>query len=303
MSTATAPNTTPATQVPQKITTQVLSQIEKLKSGGLVLPSDYNVENAVQSAWLKLQTIQNKDQKPIIKNGQVDQSVVTLTSCANALHDYVIQGLNVAKNQAYFIVYGQALTCQRSYHGDMLVAARVNPGIAFAFDTIREGEKVTISKLATRRGPITTVNHEEIQFPRNPKIVGAYCGVYNADGECLGYTVMEMDRIKKSWSKSKTYQYSKPDKPTTHDEFPEEMALRTVIRHRCKSIISSSSDVLLLASVKRQDEDSIDAELDEAVAEHANAEVIALPIAESESVQEAVLVEEEQGKKEEGAPY
>jgi len=269
----------------QRVTNQVLEQISSLRQrGSITLPADYNVGNALNSAWLKLQTIVNKDSKPIIKAGQVDTSIVTLSSVVNALHDYVIQGLNVAKNQAYFIAYGNQLSCQRSYFGDMLLAERVMPGIVFDFDTIRKGETLVISKQIGKRGQVTTISHSEIAFPRDPEIVGAYCGVFTSDGECLGYDVFDMVRIKRSWCKSKTYKYSTKDKPSTHDEFPEEMSLRTVIRHRCKEIINSSNDSLLMESIIRQDVESVDGEIIEEAAEMANAEMLAIdPVADPET--------------------
>ena len=274
---ATTTDNAPAKQN-KAITAKVLDQISALvQRGDLVLPDDYNVGNALNSAWLKLQTINNKDQKPIILNGQIDTSIVTAVSVHNALFDYVIQGLNVSKNQAYFIVYGNALTCQRSYHGDMLLAKRVMPGITFFFDSIREGEKVKIQKSSCKLGIVNSLLIGDQDFPRNKNIIGAYCGVYDSDGENLGFDIMDIDRIKQSWSKSKTYKYSTEQKPTTHDEFPEEMCLRTVIRHRCKSIINASADAVLKDAVLRQEIDAIDAEVSEDVAENANVQILNTP--------------------------
>jgi recombination protein RecT len=279
-----APSAELAPKRDPKITNEVLKQVEAMHGQGrLALPADYHVGNALNSAWLLLQTIENKDKKPIIKNGEIDTSVVTKTSVANALLDYVTQGLNCAKKQAYFIVYDSQLVCQRSYFGDELLAKRVMPGIQLDYDTIREGEKITTTKTVTSRGMVTTINHSDIAFPRNPNIVGAYCGVFNEDGECLGYDIFDIERIKQSWAKSKTYKWSKPDKQTTHDEFPEEMCIHTVVRHRCKPIINASNDSNLIASLRRSEMDSVEAEMADEIAQCGNGDIITVQ-AEPESL-------------------
>lgn len=268
----------PTEQTADKITTKVQRQVEKMMStGALTLPEDYHVGNALTSAWLELSKIVNKEGQPVIVNGQINTAVVTTISVVNALQDYVVQGLNCSRKQAYFIVYGNQLTCQRSYHGDMLLATRLEPGIRFQYDTIREGEKARIARENGHIGVVTVVRHEEIEFPRNPKIEGAYCGVYDSLGRCLGYDIMDIGRIKKSWGMSKTYKWSKPDKPSTHDEFPEEMALRTIIRHRCKSIINSTKDSILIEAIQRNAIDTIDAEVEEQALAATSAPVLSLP--------------------------
>jgi recombination protein RecT len=265
-----------------RITTQILKQVESLMSrGAITLPADYNVGNALNSAWLKLQTIQNRDSKPIIVKGELDNSVVTSTSVANALHDYVIQGLNCSKNQAYFIVYGQSLSCQRSYFGDMAVSERVRPEITFYFDTIRKGEEFLVGKEWVKSaGLISTVNRHVTGFPRDPEIIGAYCGIVDTrTGDNLGMTLMDIDRIRKSWNMSKLFSPSQqsPNGTGIHAKFTEEMALRTVVRHRCKSIINSSSDALLMESVHRQENDTIESDVSEDALENANRETLSLP--------------------------
>src|SRR3990167_5548127 len=76
-----------------------------LSKGTLHLPHDYSPENAMKSAWLVLQTVQDKDYKPALQT-------CTPESICNALMSMVIQGLNPDKKQCYFIVYGKALVCQ-----------------------------------------------------------------------------------------------------------------------------------------------------------------------------------------------
>src|SRR5690606_7999563 len=73
---------------------------------------------------------------------------------------------------------------------------------------------------------------------------------------------------------------------TPHNTFPDQMALRTVIRRACKAVINSSSDdYLLLHHMHRSDELAAEAE----AAEYANGPVIEV---EPEAVDEAPPVDE-----------
>lgn len=273
--------TTNTPETKGKVTSQVLAQIEALQAKKQIqLPADYAPGNALTSAWLKLNEVQNLDKRPILTNGQLT-GVVTLNSVVNALHDMAVQGLNPGKTQCYFIVYGDRLVMQRSYFGDMAIAKRIMPGIEFYYDVIREGEVFSTTKIMTSRGLITTISKHEQAFPNAGKIIGAYCGVVNSStGENLGVDVMDIDRIKKSWGMSKTY---KPTGDGTHNKFEAEMAIRTVIRHRCKAIFNSSDDAVLLASINRSDSDALEAEAADIISENANRETLSLPAAETKA--------------------
>jgi recombinational DNA repair protein RecT len=63
----------------------------------------------------------------------------------------------------------------------------------------------------------------------------------------------------------------------THVKFEGDMALRTVIRKRCKPIFNVSNDHELLAALVRSDVEVTSAEMDEEVTAFANAEVIDMP--------------------------
>ena len=194
----------------------------------------------------------------------------------NALHDMVIQGLNPAKKQCYFIVYGNVLSCQRSYFGEMLLCKRILPGIEFYHDTIREGEEFSLSKLRTRRGLVTVIDVHKPGFPRSEVIVGAYCGIVSKDGIDAGADVMDMATIRKSWAQSKTYKGAESNTP--HNKFPAEMALRTVIRHRTKMILNMASDAHLRNAILRQAIDATEGEIMEESAENANTQPLALDL-------------------------
>ena len=247
----------------ERITTSVEKEIQKfISEGRLTLPSNYAIGNALSAAWLYLQTVQNRDGKNIIVNGQIDTSVVTEKSVANALRKYAIQGLNVDKFQAYFIVYGKELTMQRSYFGDQVLAARVKPGISVYSALIHEGDDVEVE---ISQGKTTIAKHVTKFGNADKPIKGGYCGVIDENGVDLGVELMTMDQIIQSWKMSKTY---KPDGNGTHQKFPREMAKRTLIRKRCTPIFNTSTDSCLLESLVP---DHIEAEFAEELAIEANA--------------------------------
>lgn len=241
---------------------QVRGFIEKKT---LHLPDDYSPENALKSAWLILQTVQDKSGNPALK-------VCSQESVANALLDMIVQGLNPAKKQCYFIVYGNTLTCQRSYFGEQALAERLNPGIEIYTDVVYEGDGFEMGKMRGRT--VVTKHTSTLENQKVEKIIAAYCGIVDrATGEDLGAEVMTIEQIRKSWSMSKTYQ---PTGQGPHNKFPDQMCKRTVIRRRCKGIINSSSDALLMESIRRQDEDAIEAEIAEEATINGNGETLSL---------------------------
>lgn len=270
-------NNTPVATESANVSSQVLKSIQKLQSAGtLKLPANYSAENALRAAWFH---IQNSDQRDKILS-------CTMESQANALYDMIIQGCDVSKKQGYFIPYGSKLIFQRSYFGDQVVAERVMPGIKIYADVIYAGETVKVKKESTSHGMITRVHHDDLLFPREgAKIVGAYCGVVDENGEYMGDELMEFSQIQLSWKKSKTYG---ANSSTFHNEQPDQACLRTVIRRRLKSIINSSNDEALLESLRRSEMDSVEAEMAGEIAECGNGEVITVQ-AEPEALPTATI--------------
>ena len=260
-------------------TQQVAKSIrDLLAKGTLHLPDDYSAENALKSAWLKLQTVQNTGGQPAL-------TVCTHDSVVNALLAMIYQGLNVDKNQGYFIVYGQALTWQRSYFGDQALAQRVRPGIEFYSAVVYNGDEFEYETIRGRK--VITKHKQKLENQDNSKIIAAYCGtVVFATGEDLGVTLMTMDEIKKSWMKSKTY---KGGSSGPHGEQPDQMALRTVIRRHCKPIINTSSDKALLDVIRKQDAFEMEGQMEEEMALNANGETLSIPASFTETVQPATV--------------
>ncbi len=232
------------------------------QNGELALPPDYSPDNAIKAAWLALQATVDKDGLPVLQ-------VCTKDSIANSLLDMVVQGLNPAKKQCYFIAYGKTLVCQRSYFGDMALAKRVRPDCDIYFGVVYQGDEF---EYQMERGLKRITKHvQKIGNVKPENIVAAYCVIEDAKG-LLCTEVMTIDQIRKSWQQSKTY---RADGGGVHQKFPDQMALRTVIRRACKAIVNSSSDnYLLLERVNRADELSAEAEIDADAAANANGEII-----------------------------
>lgn len=230
----------------------------------LVLPPGYAVGNALKAAWLVLQSTVDKDQRPALQ-------VCTRESVANALLDMVIQGLNPVKRQCYFIVYGKTLVCQRSYFGDLELVKRVRPDAEVYYQVVYQGDEF---EYEIRRGQVYVSKHvQRVENIDPSKIVAAYCVVEDGQGRVISSALMTFDQIKRSWAQSRTYREAGGTTP--HHTFPDQMALRTVIRRACKPVINSSTDdYLFLESVNRTDELAAEAAFEAQVAADANGEVI-----------------------------
>jgi recombination protein RecT len=103
--------------------------------GEIHFPANYSPENAMKAAWLILQSTFDRNKRPALE-------ICTKDSIANALLDMVIQGLNPAKKQGYFIVYGNQLVFLRSYFGTMAVTKRVTGAKEINANVIYEGDEV-----------------------------------------------------------------------------------------------------------------------------------------------------------------
>ena len=208
-----------------------LSRINTLeKEGGLTYPPNYSAANALRSAYLNIQDLKDRQGRPALE-------VCTRDSVINALLNTVIMGLNPAKKQVYYIVYGNKLEAQRSYFGTMLATKRV-PGVKDIWaDVVYQGDTFKISK---KRGYWEILEHQSAYENIDPgKIVAAYCTIEKEDGSFFS-EVMNIGQIQTSWAKSKD-----PSKKV-HSEFPDQMAKRTVINRACKLFFNTSDDSDLL---------------------------------------------------------
>lgn len=262
-----------------------------VKNGEIDLPSEYSVNNAIKSAWLILQGVTDKNDKPALE-------VCTKDSVANALLDMVVQGLNPAKKQVYFIVYGKTLAAQRSYFGSMAVAKMVQPKIDdFAYAAVYEGDTF---KYGITNGKKSVLIHEqELDNVDKKKIIGAYAIALDKAGDPIRAEIMTMDEITQAWRQSKMHPVNdngtiKAD--SVQGKFTADMAMKTVVNKLCKAIVNASSDkALLLERMNHAGELSDRAAAEAEIDEQANTgEVIDItPAIEAAQSGEAEKAEEE----------
>ena len=267
MSTATAKKTTNTGNALALIKKDVVDVVGKkvqefVSRGELHLPPNYSVENAMKSAWLILQNTVDKDKKPVLQ-------ACTRDSIANALLDMAVQGLNPAKKQGYFIAYGKQLVFQRSYFGTMAVTKRVTGAKDIFAELVYKGDEFEYT--IHRGNKVITKHVQRIENVDPDNIVAAYCTIVFDDDRQFT-DVMTWPEIQKAWSKSKM----NPDKEgSTHKEFAQEMARKTVINRACKRYLNSSDDgSLLMYHVNRADEVAAEAEVEAEIEENANTELI-----------------------------
>lgn len=217
----------------ENVADQVLARIKSLQSvDALHLPKNYAVDNALKAAWLILQDVEDK-----AHNKALD--VCTKQSIANAMLNMVLQGLSVAKNQGYFLVYGKQLAFQRSYFGSIALAKRTGAmdGEPVA-QVIYKGDDFVYT---IKDGNIEIVKHDQkLENINANNIVGAYAIVKLANGESR-VTLMTIEQIRNAWNQSPTRGQS-----PAHKNFPEEMCKKTAIGRACKQLINTSDDGWIL---------------------------------------------------------
>ena len=260
-----------------------------VSKGELHLPPNYSVENAMKSAWLILQNTVNKDKRPVLE-------VCSKDSIANALLDMAVQGLNPAKKQGYFIAYGKQLTFQRSYFGTMAVTKRVAGAKDIFAEIVYKGDEFEYT--IHRGNKVITKHVQRIENVDPNNIVAAYCTIIFDDDRQFT-DIMTWAEIQKAWSKSKM----NPEKEgSTHKEFTQEMARKTVINRACKRYLNSSDDgSLLMQHVSRADEVAAEAEIEAEIEENANQELIDIEYEIEEDEEENNTEAEEQVEEEKPA--
>ena len=231
-----ASHTAPKTQsqelalLKKTLTDQVMERVSTLSElKELSLPPNYEAGNALQAAWFVLMETKDRDQKPVLDS--CDKA-----SIANALFKMVVKGLSATKKQCYFIAYGNQLTCQESYMGNLMLAKRdgkvvdVNANCIFEGDTFRYEVDINTGRQKLLEHSVDLGNRDIT------KIKGAYAIVIYEDGH-TNLEVMNMQEIKTSWE-----QGASRGKSPAHMKFTDQMAKRTVINRACKVALNSSDD-------------------------------------------------------------
>lgn len=213
-----------------KLTDLVLSRINEMKdTQSLSLPKNYNASNALNAAFLELQKVQDRNHRPALEACSHD-------SIVKSLLDMTLQGLSPAKDQCYFIVYGNELQMQRSYFGTVAAVKRLEGVKKVRAEVIHEGDEFEIGSDEDME---LVVKKFTPKFENQDKpIIGAFALIKTDEG--ISYTVMTKKEIDQSWAQTR----QKNNK--VQRNFSQEMAKRTVLNRAAKMFINTSDDSDLL---------------------------------------------------------
>lgn len=211
----------------------LMTTVDKSVKEGIKVPDGYDEKSAVQSAYLKLLEIKDKNGKGVFE-------VCTQVSIASAIRAMVIFGLHPDKVQGYFIVRGNQLTFMPSYFGFQMMMKR-DAGIKDVFaqvilngdeleTEIRHGEEYVVEGSHKRK----RVWDGQPTMTRD-NIVGAYAITIDHEGN-EKHEIMDKLQLNKAWEKSSS------NNQGVHNDFPEMMAKRTVINRLAKRILNTSTD-------------------------------------------------------------
>ena len=213
-----------AKKTTSNVGTLVLNRVDEMCKVGFTMPKDYNYVNAVKATMLKLQEVKDKNGKPALE-------VCTPASIQSALFAMVVKGLDVSKNQAYLVCYGQQLQLQESYFGKVLQVKRIFPEWEPRPNIVHEGDtfKYAVNPETGRR---ELVEHTQSLENLDKPIVGGYIYLPCADGGKDLYC-MTYKQIVVAWNKSRSG-------GATAKQFPEKMAMKTLVNSGCTMVINST---------------------------------------------------------------
>lgn len=218
----------------KSIADNVLNRIQTFSETGMInIPKDYSPANALRAAWLILLETKTLDKRPVLE-------ACTKESIANAMLKMVLQGLNPVKHQCAFIAYGNQLTCQREYAGTIAIAKRDAGVKSVAANVVYEGDEFAWDNNPETLEKKVTKHTQSLDSLEKANIKGAYAIVEYVDGK-RKTEVMSWGQIQKSWQQGPT----KGQSPA-HKNFPDQMAMKTVINRALKIDVNSSDDGALL---------------------------------------------------------
>lgn len=273
-------------EVKKDISAQVLAKVDAFqKSGELKLPADYSPENALKSAYLILAETKNA-------GGKFALDFCTKESVANALLKMVVWGLSPMKKQCYFIMYADKLDCSPEYTGNIAMAKRFGGLKDLKSRAVFEGDNF-VFEVDPETGRNRLVEHKQtLQSMGSKKVIGAYAILDMVDGT-RDMEVMSIEQIRQSWE-----QGPMKGKSPAHNNFPDQMACKTVTNRACKPLIRTSNDSILYSEDDGEGERTIDIVAEDVkheIKEKANKEELGFrDISDAEIVDENFQPEQEQ---------
>ena len=217
--------------VPKNYSDQVLNTINKYQDEqGLVLPKNYSPSNALKIAWLKISEIKDKNNNLVLQSCSQE-------SIANAMLQMVILGLNPAKDQCYFVPFGNQLQIMTSYFGKITVLNRIEGFDSISAEPIYEGDEISYDIDTTGR-KYNLKHKQSFENIDDNKIIGGYCVIVFEGVEYA--QVRTYKQIQEAWGMSKMSK----DKTKFRSEFVK----RTMINTSIKWFTNTSDDKDLLIS-------------------------------------------------------
>lgn len=210
------------------IGSQVIQRVDDLCKVGFALPKGYNHVNAIKASMLVLSELKDR-------NGRPFNEVCTPQSIQKALFSMATKGLDVSRNQAYYIVRGNQLCLHESYFGKVTRVKRVyrnfdpTPRVIYQDDVFEYTTDV-------KTGRMQLVKHEQKIENLDKDFVGAYMYLPCADGGHKLY-IMTKKAIVQAWMKSSNKSM------TVHHEFREKMIGKTIINSGCSMIINATPEL------------------------------------------------------------
>lgn len=204
------------------ISDSVLASLDKLiTQNQLVFPKNYNVGNEVKMAYYSIMSV-------------TGVNTCNPMSIANALCETAIQGLSTSKKQCYYIKYGDSISMQRSYFGDIALAKRTGLIKDIFANVIRQGDEFEMAY--DDMGREVVVVHKTKFENQDNEIIGAYACAINLD-DTKRYCIMTKKMLDANFSLSKARNNNGEVK--FQRDFPGEASKRTAIRRLVKMIFNT----------------------------------------------------------------
>lgn len=265
---------------------QVIQRVDDLCKVGFTLPKDYNHVNAIKASVLVLSELKDR-------NGRPFNEVCTPQSIQKALFSMATKGLDVSRNQAYYIVRGNQLCLHESYFGKVARVKRVYPDFDPTPRVVYQGDVFEYTT-DVKTGRMQLVKHEQKIENLDKDFVGAYMYLPCPDGGQKLY-IMTKKAILQAWMKSSNKSM------TVQHEFREKMIGKTIINSGCTMIINATPELFesnIQVNENGNDDDIVEEVQAETLSESEPIEINPEEIPEAETpkeeIKEQTKVEEEE---------
>lgn len=251
----------------------------------IMAPANYSISNAIKTAYLELQGVEDRTGKPAL-------SVCTPESINQALLEMVIKGLNPAKKQCYFIVYGNKLSLSVSYQGVITQMKRITGIKDVKAYPVHSCDEFDVEF------DILTGTQKLAKYKPNIKqrgkdtLIGAFAVIINDEGKLDQTEYMTIEQVRAAWAMGTAKGNSK-----AHNNFGDEMAMKTVVNRLSKRFLNNSDDYELFEDMRNESE--FQADLDNAnteVLEFEDSDEIEAEIQEVEEVDAMEVLETQEAE-------